>query len=256
MRPVAEKARAHPAWRLLLLGTTALSACFPTTLPLGGISPMQGRPLPARSFQLGFGMGRFPDLMGAVPDMGTNPVPDGAGTTNARLVLTAGAGLGEWVDVGISSSRGLYSTVKLVRAGALSLSVSPAYYRATEEDETLWIRASNRNLTGMLAFQPGDVDGIALDLYAGSGINWFTVEIRDRWRRHSGRSPTLFGGLTIDLWRPSDDEDEVEAGREGLFHTARLSLESTGAWVTQRNGRRDFVTVGRIQMSLRSWPAW
>jgi hypothetical protein len=199
--------------------------------------------------------------MGAIPDIGTNPVPDGPTATDAKLSLAIGAGLGEWVDLGLSSSRGLYSTVSLVRTGAWSLSLSPAYYRATEDGDedgdTTWIRTSNRNVTGLLAFQTGEEDGVAFEIYAGSGINWYNVEVRDRWRTHSGTSPTLLTGVTIDgvtldLWRPTGDESETSTRDD----TARISLEGTGAWITQRNGRRDLVIVGRVQLAFRSWPAW
>jgi hypothetical protein len=214
-------------------------------------------------------VGKFPDLMGAVPDMGTNPVPDGGRSTDTKVLLTLGAGLGEWVDVGISSSRGLYSTVKLVRAGAWSLSLSPAYFRvtsamlpfSTQFPDTV-IRASNLNLTGLLAFRPGDVDGVAMEAYAGSGINRYKVEIRDRWRTHDGWSPTLLAGVivdgvSLDLWRPNGEEGGTEeSGGEGAGQTVSVGLELDGAWITQRNGRRDLVIVGRVQLTLRSWPAW
>lgn len=226
---------------------------------------MQGRPLPARSFQLGLGFGKFPDLMAAVPDIGANPVPENPNATDTKVFLAVGAGLGEWLDVGLSSSRGLYSTVKLVRAGAWSLSVSPAYYRVTTEVISLsttqpntWIRASNANLTGLLAFRTPEVERVALDVYAGSGINWYNVEIRDRWRTHSGTSPTVLAGLvvdgaSIDLWGATGEEGSTN---DETGQTVSVGIELTGSWITQRNGRRDFVTVGRVQLSLRSWPAW
>jgi hypothetical protein len=208
------------------------------------------------------GLGKFPDLKGAVPDMGTNPVPDGGSTTDVKLFFTLGAGLGEWVDLGISSSRGLYSNVQLIRAGGWSLSVSPAYYRATEDSDadgdTTWIRASNRNLTGLVAFQTGEAEGVSAEIYGGSGVNWYKVEIRDRWRSHSGTSPTLLAGVaidgaTLDLWgQPGEESESTAPGDDGL----RICLELAGSWIRQRTGRRDFVVVGRAQLAFRSLTAW
>jgi hypothetical protein len=246
----------------LLTGMT-LSACV-YELPLGGIAPSHPRPLPGRSFQLGLSAGLVPDVSGTIPEIHKdgrvlNQIPDVStmltGSGWGMFGVAAAAGLDDWIDLGFSSSRGFYSTVRLWDAGGWALSASPAFYLHSVsgrepdgfDEGRVWTRITNRNLTGLLSFQAPTTTLAILDLFVGYGVSRYSVSIRDQWRNHQTTVPSVVGGFTLD--RGSDRDG-------GITRALRLSFDASGTWLTQRDGRRDFVVSNRVQMALRLRPVW
>jgi hypothetical protein len=239
-----------------LILCSTISGCS-YTLPLGGISTAQARPSPRGSIQVGFSMGMFPDLSGSVPEIRSgeslyNPI-DRAGTSEGGwgfFGLGGAIGIRDWLDVGYNTSRGLYSTVRVLAMGPWAFSVTPAYYRFVRNDRQgdflrepfVWTRVENQNLSGLLAFRE-DLGPFRIDFYAGGGYSSYTVTIREQWREFEAEAPTLLLGLMLD-------------GRGDRRRGARLALEAAGTRLTQRDGAREFVVTGRFQFAWSRRLLW
>jgi hypothetical protein len=242
---------------LPLVFATISSGCS-YTLPLGGISTGQARPIPRGSIQAGFSMGTFPDLAGSVPEISGNEIVynpvDSAGTTNGGwgfLGLGGAVGLTDWLDVGYNTSRGLYSTARVIAMGPWAFSLTPAYYRYVRDDRrgemfsdpSVWTRVENLNLTGLVAFREGIGSSSWIDAYAGGGYNRYAVTIRDQWREFEAEAPTVLMGVMLD--GPGDRP-----------RAARVALEAAGTWLTLRDGRERFVVTGRFQLAWSRRLLW
>jgi hypothetical protein len=241
---------------LILAGMISSGCSY--TLPLGGISTGQARPSPRGSIQAGFSIGMFPDLAGSVPEIRRdetvyNPI-DSAGTTEGGwgfLGLGGAVGITNWLDMGYNTSRGLYSTARILAMGPWALSVTPAYYRFVRSerrdemfsDPSVWTRVENLNLTGLLAYREEIGPFNWIDVYAGGGYNRYTVTIRDQWREFEAGAPTLLLGVML--------EGSPDRQRGG-----RLALEAAGTWLTQRDGREKLVVTGRFQLAVSRGLLW
>jgi hypothetical protein len=210
---------------------------------------------------MSLGGGNFPDIVGTIPEVldesgnVLNPVP-----SSSQAFAGAGwlglfgpgvsTGLTSWADVGLSFARGLDATARLLRLGPASLSVSPAYYRYTNDPDSgspeVWSRVTNLNATALVSYRPELGPYIAIDAWGGPGISRYTVEIKDQWRSFTTSVPSASAGLALETFR----RDAT------LLTTLRLSFTGTGTWLEQRDGRRDVVVSKRFEIALRTWPAW
>lgn len=210
----------------------------------------RGQPVGDRVLMAGLSAGRLPELSGTLPDLGVNPIPhsDSLTTSTGGLdILGVAVGLSESVDVGISGSRGLHSTIRLKHGGHWSLSISPAYYRfASSSTSEPKARASNLNVTGLLSLDPWPGGSFLSDAYTGFGVNRYSASIDTGMGSgsHAAVVPTMLVGLRLGgpgCWpfcRPDDPR---------LFS---FGAEAQGAWLRQRDGRRDFVPTLRVFLSV------
>jgi hypothetical protein len=237
-----------------------LSGCG--TLPLGGMSVGQSRPVGARGIDVGMSMGAVPNIAGTAPELRrdndhlVNPIPaDSALTAEyAFLDFQVAASLTDWLELGASFSRGVYAVARVARGERWALSLSPALFLHSENsrgplqcgewldvpcvrDDRSTVR--NLNLTGLVAFTPQVGALNAADLYVGAGMNAFAAHVAadDRFTDHSAVVPTiLIGGM-------------------GMISRMRFTLEAQRTWITQRNGRRDGVATLRAygMVPLLDW---
>ena len=149
-----------PAACSLLVPVSLLSACV-YDVPLGGIAPSHARPLPGRSFELGPSIGLVPDISEMIPEIEMNGrVLNQVRADDPHLTtagwgpfgLAMGAGLTDWLDLGFTSWRGFYSTVRLLEGRSWALSASPAFFFHRVADETYFNADVSDGLYAMSMF--------------------------------------------------------------------------------------------------------
>ena len=245
-RPAAARTRAAST---LLLGVLALGGCT-LSLPLGGTGIGRAAPLGDRMVEAGMSGGLMPELMGTLPDVGSNPIPHPDSlTTSAGGIDLLGftIGLTESVDVGINFSRGLHSMVRVAGGDAWSVSISPAVYRFTGTmppgvDSRLW----NLNVTTLLAAHTPRESVFGASVYAGASLNRYSASIGKGTQRvgHSALAPSALGGVRLEAPRCLGF-----CGPGGSRYFS-LGAEVHAAWIRQRSARLDLVPTMRLYMTV------
>lgn len=187
-----------------------------------------------------------------------NPVPGAPDLTTSEGALDPVGftmGVVDGFDVGLSFSRGLHGMVRVAGGNRWDLSLSPALFvHTTEENAGAFTRrggrVTNANLTALASADPFDDPSTLSDVYAGVGVSRYSAWIDADPGRESGAAtvPSALAGLRFG-WSWGSER------RSGArLHGATIGMEAVGTWITQRNDRQDFVPIVRVFFALRAGP--
>jgi len=256
--------RERLAAALLGLITIGLTGCS-YSLPLGGIAVGRGRPAGQGVLQLGAAMASMPELWGTLPPLYegdttgvapylrlVNPVPHPDSlVASGFLLLPIGASLGisESVDLGFHSSRGLYSVIRIAHDSSWAVSASPAFFSYSGGSlgtGKARARVRNVNLTGLFSVDPWPGGRLLSEAYTGAGLSRFygSIDTGLESGSHAGVVATLLAGLRLGgpaCLRACES-------KHGRHFTVGGELQ--GTWITQRNGRRDFIPTLSVFLSI------
>lgn len=258
---------------LALLSLTVFTSCRTVEVPLSGV--MVGRPNTLGS-QIGIrstaGVVQAPKVQGVVEEVRdsegkvVNPVASES-TGDARMQLPLvelGIGFARQFEFGVSTNRGLNGMIDLYRGNVWSASISGSSVTSTfsikKEDKTgkttdttddtekekkdvfksvddLTGMSSNNNVTLLTAARVGNQVWAQLNVYAGIGINQFTVEISDL--------------DTNDTKRKSQLAPSALMGLQGKLTIFEVSCEVAGIKIRERNHQDKFIPLGLLTFTTR-----
>ncbi len=248
-------------WPLVCLVLVATGCSY--SLPLGGAFRGRGAPVGPGRLEVGTSFGLAPETAGTLPllldELGNevNGVPpDGSGATHAGAFDALGAAYGftDWLDVGLSFSRGLHAVARVAGGEQWSVSLSPALFRYSAGNGGDGVVTGRRkgaitnvNLSLLAAVRGEASEARALELYAGAAANRYSAWIESDVGRveRATTAPSVLVGLRA--LRYARSRADSQAWRRPAV---ALGLELVGAWLTERGRRRRMEPGLRVYLSI------
>lgn len=253
--------RHRRTWLVTTLAALAAAGCVNTvSLPLGGIATGRGHTLGSAAVQVSSSFGSFPEVgstLAALTDSTGLDVGPALDATTARSGRWDPVGLGygvtDWLDVGLSFSRGLYGFVRLLGDDVWAFTLSPSIYRHSVEEggsEGVPLRSgriTNASLTGLGVYRTPILEDHLVEVYGGGTASHYRAWLATSDRRVERQD--VVPGVIVGLRSLRRTRSRLGSGSRRKASIG-LGMEGGWTWMRRRDGVRSRMPMFRVSFTL------